>query len=333
LVAHDKTYQLAKPGFMGRKRGQSGYVKSALYLGGKVQEVVDQYLDSGNTHARERFPDLLQSIEEYRTTHGLSPEEVLVRGDGQQGSVGCLRQISDRHFRFLFGGYTPLTARHIARKLGERLRWELASSDAEGKPRWVCDAGWQVLRSESGETVRVRVLLVKRIVQRKVRKNRHKGKRSEHTLEERELICHLVSNLTEKQATPQMLLDLYDDRATIESHFKDDQHGCFTHHLRTHHFAGTAAFLWLAALAQNLLVWRKHTTFAGTVLEGMGVRQLIHRALQIPARVVREAGRVMVMLPAWNRIVKQLEAGMRQQQEQRVLPLEWGLHTQQAVCT
>src|SRR4051794_10288186 len=75
----------ATAGYFGRKRGPRGYKKSVAVLGGGVQEVLWQQLESGATHGQDAVPAVLAALGALCAAHRIAPAEVLFRGDAQYG--------------------------------------------------------------------------------------------------------------------------------------------------------------------------------------------------------------------------------------------------------
>ena len=75
------------------------------------------------------------------------------------------------------------------------------------------------------------------------------------------------------------------------------------------------------ASTQNLLRWTQHTTFAGTPLAQAGLTQLVTQALRIPATVLREPGRWLVLLPETARLVRCLVSAWLERLTQLPLPI------------
>jgi hypothetical protein len=65
-------------------------------------------------------------------------------------------------------------------------------------------------------------------------------------------------------------------------------------------------FEFLVATTNNLLRWMQHTTFRGTELAKMGMKRLVHEAMQIPARIRKAGSRWVVEMPREHTLVKLL---------------------------
>lgn len=312
LTVRGKHFELAEAGHFGRKRSRRGYKKSVAFLGGTVQEVLDQYLDPGSAHTKSRFADLIASVTRYITALGLRPQQVLIRGDAQYGTAANCALLQSLGYNYLFKGCNRQQAQKIAQGLPAHTVFYRVTDNQAQLPRWVADAGEHVITEarpspgEKKQSVRVQVFLLANTREKTVRTTKYKGNRKVHPVKREVVLEHLITNLNRNQLAEATSIQLYDGRATIENYFKDDQYGLLTKHLRTRKFHGIACFLWLAAMVYNQLMWLRHTTFAGTALEKMGVRKLIHSVMQVPARIERTAKKIIVYLPKHNRIVRLL---------------------------
>lgn len=329
LVTRSARAEGAARGYFGRKRGQSGYKKSLALLGGGVQEVLWQRLEPGNEHGQTAVPPLLERLRVLLTGWGIPPEEVLVRGDSEYGSTGCLRQYQAAGVQYVVSGYSPNTAHALVERLGEQVVWQEVGTDSNGAQVWVADAGEQELTGHDDPPglapVRTRVVLVRR----KSERTRHKhGLGAPGTVTETVVSYeHYCTGLAARAATALQVLKLYDARSTEESFFRAEQDGFGAQYLRTHHRDGQGAFLWLLASAVNLLRWTQHSTLAHTPLEQVGLTRLVTEAMQVPATVVRTTERVIVILPTLARLVRQLVACWEGPTQQLRLPLDWGFNS------
>lgn len=319
LTVSGKQFERAQPGHFGRKRGRRGYKQSAVFLGGTVQEVLDQYLDAGDEHAKRRFADLVAGITRYITALGWRPAQVLIRGDAQYGTVANVAHLDRLGYKYLFKGYHTGRAQKLAAQVPPQTIYYRVADDAERHPRWVADAGVHTLvekypsdpaAAEKAEA-RVRVFILAHTKEQTVRSSRYKGSRKDHPVRREVVLAHRLTNLTRQQVDEALALTLYDGRATSENYFKDEQYGRLMKSLRTRAFAGIAGGFWLAVMVFNQLTWLRQTTLAGTELAKLGVRKLIHSVMQVPARVVRTAQKITVYLPEHNYIARLLLKGRR----------------------
>lgn len=324
IVARGKEYELAKAGYMGRrKRGHRGYQLSVAFIGG-VGEVLDEYFDSGDVPLPQPLDDLLNSIKLFCLGTGISPSDVLVRCDSALGSPASIRKIKKAGFHYILKGKAANRAGRInERKVTEeKVFWQVKAT-AEGHRRWMCDLGEMEHVDEGkehkGEVVQARTLLMAREELVMVARHRYKkpaatakgGSKRQTSASSNEpkrvmKIEYFLTDLSERELPLEEFLYVYDDRATIERYFYDEQYSLGAKHVRTHHFAGAAIFQYLVATTNNLLRWLQHTTFKGTALEEMGLGRLVKQAMQIPARIKRWGKRLVVELPQQHYLVKQL---------------------------
>ena len=117
---------------------------------------------------------------------------------------------------------------------------------------------------------------------------------------------YYLTDLDSDQLRVERVLEVYNDRPTIERYFYDEQYGLGARQVRTGHFAGEAMFEFIVATTNNLLRWMKQSTFRGTELEKIGLSRLIHQAMQIPGRIKRCGRKWVVEMPAQHHLVKQL---------------------------
>jgi DDE family transposase len=303
ITVSGKHYELAEPGHFTRKRSHRGYQLSMAFVGGPIGEVIDEYFDPGRTPALGRIDELLASIERVRTAWGIAPDQVVIRGDAQYGTPAIVAKITAYGFGYLVKGISPHRARCLARDLAEADFVEV-SPRAEGEPRWVADLGTREFVGR-GPTptpiVRARTLLVRWREPAGPGASRPgpqgRAKRAEQPPATRECLAYLWTNLDAKALPAKLALDGYDDRATIERYFRDEQETLGARSVRTHTAAGAAVFQWMVAITNNLVRWMRARCFAKTELAQYGVGRLVRRAFQIPARLVRTLGRVRVIVP------------------------------------
>lgn len=120
LVVSGKQFELAENGYFGRHRGHAGYQLSALFLGGKIGEVVDEYFDPGNVQAKVRVAELLASLSEYCRQLKIRPEQVLVRGDAQFGTAANIEVVEKYGFNYLFKGLSAQRAEKLSQEVEQK---------------------------------------------------------------------------------------------------------------------------------------------------------------------------------------------------------------------
>lgn len=322
LVTRSRKAEGATRGHFGRKRGQRGYKKSLALLGGSVREVLWQRLEPGNTHAQAAVPAVVAALADLAAAHGLAAGDFLVRGDSQYGGTATLRQLQAAGHHYLLSGYTPRTAQQLAARLPATAVWHLRGTDSNGATVWYTDAGIQALRGHDDTPdcppVRTRVILVVRVAWRERKKH---GRGAPATVRERVVSYeHYVTDLSAAVLPADGVLDGYNARETEESFFRSEQDAFGAQYLRTHVFAGQAAFLWILASTVNLLRWVQQRLFAGTPLERLGLTKLVTQALRLPATVIQTADAWLVLLPATARLAHLLVRTWSQRSAQLPLP-------------
>jgi hypothetical protein len=85
LVANGKTYECTSKGYFPKKKNQLGYQASAAFAG-KNSETVALFLDTGNTHCKNRVEDLLTATLSKFRDHLLTGK-LIIRIDSGYGSM------------------------------------------------------------------------------------------------------------------------------------------------------------------------------------------------------------------------------------------------------
>lgn len=308
LVVQGNQFELAKRGYFGRKRGRRGYQLSLLFLGGKIGEVVDEYLDPGDTQIGSRVPDLLRGLKWLCQRLKIRPDQVVVRGDAQLGTPAIIGQVQAEGFHYLCKGLSPQRAEKLLKQATD-IFW-CVKPGAEGEARWMSDLGEIEHLDKSadgwGKSLWTRTLVTTRVSQPP------KPKPGAHRRRVRELkpvIKHdyYLTDLSPEQLPVNDVLIVYDDRATIERYFYDEQYALGAQQVRTGHFEGEALFQLMVATTNNLLRWMQHRVFRQTELERIGLKRLVHQAMQIPARIIRRGQQLIVELPQRHHLVRLLE--------------------------
>jgi len=130
------------------------------------------------------------------------------------------------------------------------------------------------------------------------KKRRHTSRKKREEGKKRQIrYDYFLTNLGVDELPVERVLSVYDDRATIESYFGEEQNALGAKHLRTGSFAGSAVFQYLVASTNNLLRWFRHAMLKGSEFEGYGLKRIIHQLMQIPARLIRSGRRWSVEFP------------------------------------
>jgi hypothetical protein len=308
LAVRGLQFELAKAGYFGRKRGRRGYQLSLLFLGGKIGEVVDEYLDPGDTQIGGRIGDLLGSLEWLCERLKLRPEQVLVRGDAQLGTPTIIRKVKAAGFHYLFKGLSSQRAKKLMKQATDTF-WRVKPG-AESEARWMSDLGEIQHLDQSadgcGKSISARTLMMTRVSQAPEPKL---GAHRKRVRDPKSVVKHdyYLTDLSPQQLPVSDVLAVYDDRATIERYFYDEQYALGAQQVRTGHFEGEALFQLMVATTNNLLRWMQHRVFRQTELERVGLKRLVHRAMQIPGRIIRRGAQLIVALPQRHHLVRLLE--------------------------
>lgn len=315
LVTSSNHFEFSTKGYFGRKRGRFGYQLSMAFVGGEVGEVVDEYLDSGNTAMGHRIDDLLESLEQFCKRTNIARDSILIRGDAQLGTVPIILKIKARGFHFLFKGISSRKARKLLKQVNQQAIFWQVENGANRDAAWMCDMGEvehkHVRRRQTGEAVEARTLLMVRRLNKHRSKRAAPEKREELTeqgkqTEKETKVDYFLTDLSDKQLPVEAVLESYHSRSTIERYFYDEQYGLGARQVRTHHYAGEAMFEFLVATTNNLLRWMKHSTFRGTEIEKMGLKRIVREAMQIPGRIKKKGKRWVVEMPREHPLVKLL---------------------------
>jgi hypothetical protein len=315
LVVSSNAFELSARGHFGRKRGGRGYQLSVAFVGGPIGEVVDEYLDPGNTPAAARLDELLASAAGLCARLRVAPERVVVRGDAQFGTPAVIKKVEAHGFHYLFKGLSSSRARRLLAHVPDAAVFRLVDNGEAREPAWMTDLG--VLthrhgRARSAETdVAARtLLLVRHVLERPRRrpdpKQRERAKAAGADRIRVRKVDYFLTSLTPAQLPLDRVLPTYHDRSTVERYFYDEAYGLGARQVRTKHFAGQALFQLLVATTNNLLRWMKHSVFRNTAIERMGICRIIHGAMQIPARIKKYGGRTLVEFPARHHLVASL---------------------------
>jgi len=308
LAVNGKKFELAAPGYFGRKRARRGYQLTALFLGGAISEVVDEYLDPGDTPMGRRLPELLDRLVWLCGQLNLHPSQVLVRGDAQLGTPAMIVNVEQHGFHYLFKGLSSQRAKKLTQQADD-IFWRVKPG-SEGQQRWMCDLGWIKHLDQSkegrGKSITARTLAQVRTERVKTpRPGAHRSRLQKSLVKVKH--DYYLTDLSPAQMPIQEVLHIYDDRATIERYFYDEQYSLGAQQVRTRHFQGEALFQLIVSTTNNLLRWMQHQIFQQTTLEEIGLKRLIHRAMQIPARITQQGNQWVVEFPHQHYLIKKLE--------------------------
>ncbi len=317
LVVASRRYELAESAFFGRKRGRRGYRLTLAYLGGEVREVLDEHFDPGTTPPLARLPDVLAQLAALCRQWGISPGDVLVRADAAYGTPVVLAQIAAYGFEYLIKGLSPARAERLLGQVAPTAVFESASQG--GEPRWVTDLGSveHVGRSPGSPRVVARTIVgvwVHKVAQGRGRPGPTSRRRRAREGRTHRVVASAESWLTSVAAEDlptSAVVEIYNQRQTIEAYFKAEQQALGARHVRTHAWAGAALFQWLVAITNNVLRWAQQEVFAATELEVAGLTRLTREAMHVPGRVARHGRQLVVTLERRHPLVARLLRGWR----------------------
>jgi hypothetical protein len=174
LVVRGKQFELATKGYFGHKRGRRGYQLSLAFIGGEIGEVLDEYLDSGNTQIAHRIDELLASLEEFCRRTRTPPGCILVRGDAQLGTVAIMAKIRAKGFHYLLKGLSSTRAKKLLGMVREQgVFWKVYNGQQRDEA-WICDMGEVEHREGRARWTGLRVLTRTLVMVRKLEMGRGK---------------------------------------------------------------------------------------------------------------------------------------------------------------
>jgi len=231
------------------------------------------FLDPGNSHASQRFADVLVALEAV-----LGPLEhlpgLVPRFDAQYATADDLARLLRRGIHFVGRNDRSTTASIWARELGADAVWHELNL-----VQWVCDLGDGPVSAARPEVVCRRLLV------------RATGAR------QRAGYTAIVTNLPEDALPAWALEPFYEARQTIEGWLSEATDALQLKGLWSRAFCGLEAFLLYAALTSNLLNWwERRALLPGSGVPHLGLRQLIGRVITVPARVLRRTDQRLVLL-------------------------------------
>ena len=270
LMVYGRTYEGRRKGYFPRQRGRYGYrlsVASAANAAGP--EILALYLDPANVAPAGRLWDCLYQAAEVL---GSLDRVGLIRADAAFGTGPNIQELLELGLTFLIKGFSDKTAANFAATVAPT-QWE--SLDLF---RRVCDLGPQAI---TNCCYPVRVVLVELMTERY----------------DRPVYSHLYTNLSAQDADAATLYTRYNERQCIEALLKSAKAGLSINHLRTRRYHPIANFLQIAALTFNLLSWFRHYVLAQVGLNELGLCELTHKLMGIPAKCAREHNQLNLTFP------------------------------------
>ena len=210
---------------------------------------------------REEASQALKTSQSFDTLrHHNSRRGILIRGDAGFGSFEDIMLLSELGYDFLLKGYSPRTARVLAKEVAES--------------QWVrfnpilCVAELGIIKL-SGCPYPVRVVLG----------------RTKTAKPQVFQYFHLVTTIPERVKDAVELVKFYNARQTIEAFIKTGKNVLHLKHFRVRNFYGIQFTLTLGLLAHNFMNWARREIFAGSPLARMGIREFVEQAMRVPARL------------------------------------------------
>ncbi len=271
LMVYGRTYEGRRKGYFPRQRGRRGYrLTVASTSTSPGPEILALSLDPANVSPAARFWDCL-----YQAADVLGSLDRLgvLRADASWGTGADIQELLELGVTFIVKGFSNRTALNFADHVAPT-QWE--SLDLFTR---VCDLGLQRI---SHCRHRVRVVLVELMTER-----------YDHPF-----YSHLYTNLTPEHADAEQIVTRYNGRQCIEALFKSAKYGLSIDHLRTRRYHAIENFLQVAAITFNLLSWFRAYVLAQVGLDDLGLCDLTHTLMDVPAKCTREADQLHLSFPA-----------------------------------
>src|SRR5262245_41159848 len=177
----------------------------------------------------------------------------MVRGDAQLGTPTIIKKVKTRGFHFLFKRLSPQRAQKLMAQATDTF-WRVKPG-AEDEVRWMSDLDQiehlDASADSDGKSVLARTLVMTRVSQPPQPKP---GAHRKRVQEPKPIVKHdyYLTDLTAEQLPVSEVLPIYDDRATIERYFYDEQYALGAQQVRTGHFEGEALFQWIVATTNKI---------------------------------------------------------------------------------
>lgn len=258
LMVYGRTYEFARKGYFPRQRGRRGYrLTLGSTYGPAGSEILSLFLDPANASAGGRLWDCLyQAADVVGSVERLG----LIRADAAFGTGPDIQELLELGLTFVVKGFSDKTAQKFAARL-EPQQWQPLDLFTR-----VSEMGLQKI---SNCRHPVRVVLVELITQRY----------------DRRFYSHLYTSQSAQEADAETIFHSYNQRQCIEALIKSAKYGLSIRHLHTRSYEPIEGFLLLAALTFNLLSWFRHYFLAQVDLQDLGLCELTHKLMDIPARL------------------------------------------------
>jgi Transposase DDE domain group 1 len=284
LMVYGRTYEGIRKGYFPRQRGRRGYrltIASTRHAAGA--EILSLFLDPANVAPAGRFWDcLFQAAEVLGSLDRLG----LILADAACGAGAEIQELLALGLSFIVKGFSDKTAHNFARQVAPT-QWE--SVDLFTR---VCDLGLQHI---TNCCLPVRVVLVELTTQRF----------------DRPCYSHLYTSLSAQQTDAEAVFHRYNQRQSIEALIKSAKYGLSIKHLRTRSYLPIENFLHLAAITFNLLSWFRYYLLAPLDLQDLGLCELTHKLMDIPAKGSLHENQLELKFPQYHPLTPALVGQQR----------------------
>ncbi len=271
LMVYGHTYEGMRKGYFPRQRGRHGYRLTIASTDNPAgPEILALCFDPANVWPAGRFWDCLYQAAD---VIGSLDRLGIIRADAVFGTGADIQELLDLGLSFIIKGFSDKTARNFAAGVAPT-QWE--SIDLFTR---ICELG---PRNISNCRYPVRVVLVELMTER-----------YDHPF-----YSHLYTNLSSEEADAEAIFTRYNARQCIEALMKSAKYGLSINHLRTRRYAPIASFLQVAAMTFNLLSWFRYYLLAQIDLQDLGLCDLTHKLMDIPAKCHFQDNQLELSFPA-----------------------------------
>lgn len=271
LMVYGRTYEGMRKGYFPRQRGRRGYRMTVAATHNPAgPEILALSFDPANIQPAGRLWDCL-----YQAADVLgSLERVgVIRADASFGTGADVQELIELGLTFIIKGFSDKTAVNFAAAVAPT-QWE--SLDLFTR---LCDLGPQRISKCCHP---VRVVLVELMTERY----------------DRPSYSHLYTNLSPAQVDAEQIFTRYNGRQCIEALLKSAKYGLSIDHLRTRQYRSIESFLQVAAITFNLLSWFRYYVLTHADLQKLGLCDLTHTLMDVPAKCAREDNQLYLSFPA-----------------------------------
>lgn len=270
LMVYGRQFEHSRKGYFPRQRGRRGYrltIASTRHSAGS--EILSVCFDPANIAANGRFWDCLYQAAEVL---GSFDRLGLILADAACGSGPDVQELIELGPSFIVKGISDKTANMFAGRV-DPTQWEPVDLFTR-----VCELGLQRITKCQHP---VRVVLVELMTQRR----------------DRFFYSHLYTDLSPQQADAEAVFHRYNQRQSIEALIKSAKYGLSIKHLRTRRYDSIDNFLHVAAITFNLLAWFRHYLLAQVDLQDLGLCELTHKLMDIPAKCCFQDNQLELKFP------------------------------------